>query len=959
MNMEEDPEYEALDDEQKNVLKHMAKLRVAQENNGVSQIRKGEEAIQDASHTLRHGDDDTLTASSKYQEAKSALAMGDDARAINLAGEALLLQGGRGCPIIMNQHTGEVEPELSAAAKRLLQNGDGAARANAHALLSMVRMQSQDLHGAVTHISHAIKLRPKHPGQFFHRSALYAMCRQPGKSLSDLREAQKVAGPNLHREMTYRRSAAKLLLNALPGREAEGIQELGSLIDEIEQIEDAHISVKKDHACDLYMMAANGRCVNDEERAEFFRRAEAVFAELPHELAKECDEFRLTAQLFQKGFMPSKKDKKKSDCVFKKNDCVELSGLSNQAYNGQRAVIQEVMSKKKRCLVKLPASHNHKTISVKISNVRKLDHLGSNNAEDEGADLMSEEAISEQLQDRGRFAKGDRVRIAGLTAAQYNGKAGVVRSDLFTLQDSSARYKIYVPELKKTINLKPANLKAGTPSERVCAICLDDELTAPVKLGCMHVFCADCINNVVAKGEGESKELCPCCRAPLMAKDYGFIAGIMARVKPGASRGAYEELAQAAVGHPMLGRVKSGVIATAEDLREDGLSQMSAFEDGYKEATLHAGQMDQQERQRQIIRSCTDMAMNDADEYGDGDQRFVQAIAGGDPGYPLRHLWCSGGGRGDNPFACPWYFSPFQLACAFGCRDEVAAVLSSHPSDKESMTKLLEKRESILRKSPLLQCINGARFMRCDERPQQLARLPEKYAHLRSGTPDHLGVARLLIDAGANVNARDIAGFSCAHHCVTSVASEQSLEIAPLLAQAGANFNAANRFGEVALLAVIMNMKFLDQVRVARLLVDQCGADADIVCKCGGPMEMSPRSMAQRTSVMDGGRMLAALGGKQRKGKSQPTKQRARHHGGASNTSTPNAGGGAGGGSASTKKKVLYAADGSVLASPKCASCLVEDGQFHCARCRLVSYCSRECQRRHWKPSHKKDCSPR
>jgi TPR repeat protein len=608
---------------------------------------------------------------------------------------------------------------------------------------------------------------------------------------------------------------------------------------------------------------------------------------------------------------------------------------------------------------------------------KKVEPVAAVLAEEQDDDI-SVEAIAE-LQERVRFSKGDRVKISGLHTKQYNGKAGVVRSGLIMSANSSARYKVFVPEFKRTINLKPVNLKSGTPSNRCCAVCLEDELIAPVKLGCTHVFCAECIDTVVAKGE--SKNFCPCCRSCLTAKDYGFIAGIMGRLKPSHrnTNGPSGSNHVNAERHDkeLLRKCEAGVEGanSTADLAVRMRALTEEYENGYTEATLHAGQMDIKARQRQILRASTDLALNDADEYGGGDQTFVRCEDRSDPGNSLRHLWAGGGSPADHIFKSPWNFSPFQRACAFGCRDEVAAVLSSHPSDTDSMMKLLEKRECSLRLSPLHQCIFGARLMRAELWPMLMATLPEKYAHFRSAIPDHLGVARLLIETGANVNARDIAGHSCAHHCVLQHASEKSLAIAPFLAKAGADFNAVNRFGEVPLLGVIMQMSFLCQADVVRVLVERCGADADHMCNG----EITPRSMADDTAWMseDGGqRMFAALnkkngstcendgggssdgdagggggsgggggggGGKQQtKSKSQFAQQRAQH---------------VGTGAASTKKKVLYAADGSVLHRHiKCAKCLVEDGRFQCAACRSVSYCSKECQRSHWKAGHKQEC---
>mmetsp|Transcript_24953 Transcript_24953/g.40839 ORF Transcript_24953/g.40839 Transcript_24953/m.40839 type:complete len:152 (-) Transcript_24953:673-1128(-) len=41
-----------------------------------------------------------------------------------------------------------------------------------------------------------------------------------------------------------------------------------------------------------------------------------------------------------------------------------------------------------------------------------------------------------------------------------------------------------------------------------------------------------------------------------------------------------------------------------------------------------------------------------------------------------------------------------------------------------------------------------------------------------------------------------------------------------------------------------------------------------------------------------------------------------------------------------------------------CPVCLVNRSTKTCSRCLSVSYCSPECQKKHWKESHKKACAP-
>lgn len=39
-----------------------------------------------------------------------------------------------------------------------------------------------------------------------------------------------------------------------------------------------------------------------------------------------------------------------------------------------------------------------------------------------------------------------------------------------------------------------------------------------------------------------------------------------------------------------------------------------------------------------------------------------------------------------------------------------------------------------------------------------------------------------------------------------------------------------------------------------------------------------------------------------------------------------------------------------------CENCQIREGLKRCARCKLACYCSRECQKKHWKAGHKTNC---
>lgn len=59
------------------------------------------------------------------------------------------------------------------------------------------------------------------------------------------------------------------------------------------------------------------------------------------------------------------------------------------------------------------------------------------------------------------------------------------------------------------------------------------------------------------------------------------------------------------------------------------------------------------------------------------------------------------------------------------------------------------------------------------------------------------GVAKALLAAGASVAAKDVAGFTAVHHCLTAQASPDTLAICRLLLfDYGADADARNRFDE-------------------------------------------------------------------------------------------------------------------------------------------------------------------
>ena len=215
-------------------------------------------------------------------------------------------------------------------------------------------------------------------------------------------------------------------------------------------------------------------------------------------------------------------------------------------------------------------------------------------------------------------------------------------------------------------------------------------------------------------------------------------------------------------------------------------------------------------------RATCDEALNARDAYGDGDQSFLDdepgsGVGGESKAQPLREMWSTGGDSYD--MITSGRVSEFFLACFSGdvrtVKDLIArarrggAVTSTGTSSRleeeterdsdGQLKKLLERRETSMRFSPIFAAITGARTA----------------ASSTSGGArelSHLEVVRALVEAGANVHARDIAGYSPLAHCVGGFGDmAATLDIAiKVLGPAGANPNAVNRFGEPPLESAIM-----------------------------------------------------------------------------------------------------------------------------------------------------------
>ena len=293
----------------------------------------------------------------------------------------------------------------------------------------------------------------------------------------------------------------------------------------------------------------------------------------------------------------------------------------------------------------------------------------------------------------------------------------------------------------------------------------------------------------------------------------------------------------------------------------------------------------------------------------DGDQSAVRGIGAAN----LKYKWSTGMDWAPrSPFASRW-----MKCLAAGHYDEMMIVIN----DETDVKTLVERRETLLNFSALFHLVKGAT---CTDRFDWSS----KYVKTQGGSqlkvydtdsnedngkaggeiPKHVECMCKLIELGANVQARDFAGFTPLFYCVTQFANPVTLKLASILLKHGAEINARNRIGETALADSVMSKTLV----CVKFLLDR-GADPTVRCNDGGTAE---------TTMDPYDRDLKVLFANARRDRSKAMKQAA-----------------------------MEEAGGSLK---KCEVC-DEGNARRCTACFMIRYCGSQCQRMHW-PKHKKQC---
>ena len=128
--------------------------------------------------------------------------------------------------------------------------------------------------------------------------------------------------------------------------------------------------------------------------------------------------------------------------------------------------------------------------------------------------------------------------------------------------------------------------------------------------------------------------------------------------------------------------------------------------------------------------------------------------------------------------------SDFFKACFYGDKTYVEKMLI----EAQDKYKLMEKRETLMRFNALVCVVQGARM--------SVQGVDNKSAD----KVDRMGTLQLLIKNDANINAKDVAGYSVLFHCFTDYGDlTETRKLGVELMKAGADPNTQNRFGSTLL----------------------------------------------------------------------------------------------------------------------------------------------------------------
>jgi len=374
----------------------------------------------------------------------------------------------------------------------------------------------------------------------------------------------------------------------------------------------------------------------------------------------------------------------------------------------------------------------------------------------------------------------------------------------------------------------------------------------------------------------------------------------------------------------------------------------------------------------------TDISQNERDPYGNGDQSGCGEMGlKGDPTRQILRSLFSEGGDLDS-YLCYDGFSKFALACGTGNISVVKEMLEETNFGSEERMHLLERRETGMRFAPL--CLTVALYK------------AKSHVSMRLMTPvsqmNHMAVFKLLLRYGAVPDCKELTGKTIAHYAAGSFANEDTLKMADMCIEAA---KSSLYFGKDIILRNLSKAEYNGQEGKLGGYFADSGRREVILKKGGKQLSLHPRNLFVKIqdqdqvgeaavevvekSVYNDERKL--VNDQDRVGmislhevfmSSRVDVARfltEKHHASIDIEDRGNI----------SIRRLAYSSSSIVSEmsnvirkygtqhtgnKKKCVLCGKSDRDtklFQCARCKVVQYCSKECQKVHWKKEHKYSCA--
>ena len=251
-------------------------------------------------------------------------------------------------------------------------------------------------------------------------------------------------------------------------------------------------------------------------------------------------------------------------------------------------------------------------------------------------------------------------------------------------------------------------------------------------------------------------------------------------------------------------------------------------------------------------------------------------------------------------------FSQWMKAIYTGNYEGVMDLLRRLCNTQSDVTNLLSMRESLMNVPALLHVVMGAKAIHSDQ-PSQLT-VKRRIEGVLDVRYDHMKILEKLIELGADLSVKDVAGRNILHHCFSGCGNPTTSAMAEVVLKAGLDPNIQDRFGFTPLFLCIQQ-SILDDVD----LLLKYGADPSIKDFQNGSSSLV---LAQAFPAVN--KLIGKYGLKD---------------------------------AVREREKLKEEKGGSLK---KCLEC-GKDNAERCKGCFVARYCSKACQKTGWK-AHKVDC---